>query len=95
MPHVKYLTSLTLINIVVDTSLIVEDDLIKEESSAHDEIWSMLNKAGIRLQNVSADNVGVLSSSLFALKKVQLVPENFPRWIRRGDSEFAPSCGVS
>jgi hypothetical protein len=75
------------------TSRIPEDDPIKEESSTHDEIWSTLNKAGIRLlQNVSVDNVGMAFlqyiSSYLGLKKIQLVPENFPHW-RRRDSEFA------
>ena len=47
--HVKYLTWLTLINIMVDASWIAEDDLIKEESATHDEIWYTLNNAGIRI----------------------------------------------
>lgn len=92
LPHVKYLTSLTLINVMVDTSRIPEDDPIREESSTHDEIWSTLNRAGIRLQNVSVDNVGMAFlqyiSSYSGLKKIQLVTENFPHW-RRRDSEFA------
>ena len=45
------------------------------------------------VQNVSVDNVGMAFlqyiSSYSRLKKIQLVPENYPHWIRQGDSEFA------
>ena len=45
------------------------------------------------VQNVSVYNVGMAFLqyifSYSRLKKIQLVPENFPHWIRRGYSEFA------
>lgn len=92
LPHVRYLTSLTLIHVMVDTSRIAEGDPIMEESSTHDEIWAALNKAGVWLQSVSVDNVGTVFlqylSSYSGLKKIQLAPENFPHW-RRGESEDA------
>ncbi|KIK00602.1 hypothetical protein K443DRAFT_7552 [Laccaria amethystina LaAM-08-1] len=83
---VPFLTSLTLINIMVDTSRIPEDDPTKEESSTYNEICPRSTK----LVSVNIVEMAFLQyiSSYSGLKKIQLVPENFPHW-RRRDSEFA------
>jgi hypothetical protein len=71
---------------MVDTSRIPEDDPTKEESSTYNEICPRSTK----LVSVNIVEMAFLQyiSSYSGLKKIQLVPENFPHW-RRRDSEFS------